>query len=87
MKDFKSVTYFFLELKIIWKELEIYMPIPNCNYRIRCSCEAMTKARSNHNLLYVIKFLTSLNENFALVKSQILLMDLLLVKSKIFFMV
>lgn len=86
-QGYKFVTYFFSELKILWEELEIYMPIPQCVCHIRCSCAAMRNARNNHNLLYVIRFLTGLNDNFAVVKSQILLMDPLPFMNKIFSMV
>jgi len=34
----------------------------------------MPSARKNHLLLYAMRFLTGLNENFSMVKSQILLM-------------
>lgn len=63
------------------------MPILQCVHRIRCSCAAMRNARSNHNLLYVIQFLTGLNENFVVAESRILLMDLLQTMNKIFSMV
>ncbi|XP_050896610.1 uncharacterized protein LOC127103389 [Lathyrus oleraceus] len=49
-----------------------------------CSCEAMRSARSHHQLLQIIRFLTGLNDQFALVKSQILLMDPLPTMNKIF---
>jgi hypothetical protein len=75
---------FYSELKILWEELEIYMLMSNCICRVRCSCEFMRNARQNHALLYAIRFLTGLNENFAMVKSQILLMDPLPPMDKIF---
>jgi hypothetical protein len=86
-QDSKFVTDFYSELKVLWEELEIYMPIPNCTCRARCNCDAMQYARSNHTILYAIRFLTGLNENFAMVKSQILLLDPLPPMSKIFSMV
>ncbi|GAU47169.1 hypothetical protein TSUD_28920 [Trifolium subterraneum] len=86
-QDSKSVTEFYSDLKILWEELEIYMPIPNCTCRSRCNCEAMISARSNHTLLYAIRFLTGLNDNFAMVKSQILLLDPLPSMTKMFSMV
>ncbi|GAU41109.1 hypothetical protein TSUD_139780 [Trifolium subterraneum] len=86
-QDSKFVTEFFSEFKVLWEELEIYMPIPNCVCRSRCSCDSMLKARSNHALLHAIRFLTGLNENFGMVKSQILLLDPLPPMSKIFSMV
>ncbi|GAU22715.1 hypothetical protein TSUD_138390 [Trifolium subterraneum] len=86
-QDSRSVTEFYSDLKLIWEELEIYLPMPTCSCRIRCSCEAMRIARANHSLLYIIRFLTGLNENFAMVKSQILLMDPLPSMTKVFSMV
>jgi hypothetical protein len=86
-QESKTVTEFYSELKVLWEELEIYMPVPNCTCRSRCSCEAMRSARSNHLTLYAIRFLTGLNENFAMVKSQILLIDPLPPMNKIFSMV
>ncbi|GAU34412.1 hypothetical protein TSUD_217520 [Trifolium subterraneum] len=86
-QDSRSVTEFYSDLKLIWEELEIYLPMPTCSCRIRCSCDAMRVARANHSLLYIIRFLTGLNENFAMVKSQILLMDPLPSMTKVFSMV
>jgi len=63
------------------------MPIPNCTCRVHCSCEFIRNARRNHTLLYAIRFLTGLNENFGMVKSQILLMDPLPSMNKFFSMV
>lgn len=73
-QDSKIVTNFYYTLEVLWEELEIYMHMPNCSCRIRCSCEAMGQARKNHTLLHVVRFLTGLNDNFAVVRSQILLM-------------
>jgi len=58
-QESKTVTAFYSELKILWEELEIYMHVPNCVCRIRCSYEFMRNVRQNHNLLYAIRFLTS----------------------------
>lgn len=65
----------------------MYMPIPTCTCHVCCSCEAMRTARYNHNLLFVIRFLTGLNEEFSVVESQILLLDPLPSLNKIFSMV
>jgi hypothetical protein len=86
-QDSKSVTEFYSDLKLLWEELEIYMPMPNCSCRQRCTCEAMRTARTNHTLLYIIRFLTGLNDSFAVVKSQILLLDPLPPMNKVFSMV
>ncbi|MCI56832.1 retrovirus-related Pol polyprotein from transposon TNT 1-94, partial [Trifolium medium] len=63
------------------------MPIPQCTCRSQCVCEAMRKARQNHLTLYAIRFLTGLNDNFAMVRSQILLIDPLPSMNRIFSMV
>jgi len=128
----KNLCYF--ELKILWEELEIYMPIPSCScsvmvcffwrlawrsrvvskkleypalqnsggtsigtqylqvwrgtkHCLRCSSHATCSSRQNHTLLYAIRFLTGLNDNFAMVKSQNLLLDPLPSMNKILSMV
>ncbi|GAU22432.1 hypothetical protein TSUD_123190 [Trifolium subterraneum] len=86
-QDSRSVTEFYSDLKLIWEELEIYLPMPNCSCQDRCTCESMHSARANHSLLYIIRFLTGLNENFSVVKSQILLMDPLPPMNKVFSLV
>jgi hypothetical protein len=86
-QDSRSVTEFYSDLKLLWEELELFLPIPTCTCRNRCVCEAMRTARLNHVLLHTIRFLTGLNENFSTVKSQILLMDPLPPLNKVFSMV
>jgi hypothetical protein len=83
----RSVTTFYSDLKALWEELEIYMPIPNCVCHHRCSCDAMRLARRHHNMLHIMRFLTGLNDEFNAVKSQILLIDPLPSITKIFSMV
>lgn len=71
-----SVTDFFTELKVLWEELESYMPMPVCGCPVRCTCvSGIRNARYYHDLNRTIRFLTGLNDNFSVVKSQILLMD------------
>ncbi|XP_050890949.1 uncharacterized protein LOC127096421 [Lathyrus oleraceus] len=86
-QETKSVIDFFSDLKILWEELDLYLPLPTCTCRIKCSCEAMRNARSHHRLLQIIRFLTGLNDQFVVVKSQILLMDPFPTMNKIFSMV
>ncbi|MCI39003.1 retrovirus-related pol polyprotein from transposon TNT 1-94, partial [Trifolium medium] len=45
-----ALTTFYSDLKTLWEELEIYMPIPNCTCHHRCSCDAMRIARNNHHM-------------------------------------
>ena len=37
-----SVTDFFTKLRIIWDELESYMPNPFCTYVHQCACNSFT---------------------------------------------
>jgi hypothetical protein len=83
----RSVTDFYSELKLLWEELELYLPIPTCTCWNRCVCEAMRSARRNHVLLHTVRFITGLNESFSTVKSQILLMEPLPPLNKVFSMV
>jgi hypothetical protein len=86
-QESRSVTDFYSDLKVLWEELELYLPIPTCTCHHRCVCQAMRTARSNNLLLHTVRFLTGLNENFATVKSQILLMDPLPPLNKVFSLV
>ncbi|KAK2451623.1 putative mitochondrial protein [Trifolium repens] len=97
-QESKTVTEYFSSLKLLWEELEIYLPMPacsctvrctcaSCSCTVRCTCSSMRLARANHQLLYIIRFLTGLNDNFSMVKSQILLMDPLPPLNKVFSMV
>ncbi|MCI25388.1 hypothetical protein A2U01_0046579, partial [Trifolium medium] len=51
-QDARYVTDFYSDLKVLWEELELYLPIPSCTCRQRCTCEAMRSARRNHSLLH-----------------------------------
>ncbi|CAJ2652940.1 unnamed protein product [Trifolium pratense] len=83
----RSVIDFYSELRVLWEELELYLPFPTCTCRQRCACEAMRSARRNHTLLQTIRFITGLNDHFSTVKSQILLLDPLPPINKVFHMV
>lgn len=64
------------------------MPMLVCGCRVKGSClTGMAIAQHYHNLNRTIRFLTKLNENFSMVKSQILLMDPLPNINRIFSMV
>nr|KYP39770.1 hypothetical protein KK1_038908 [Cajanus cajan] len=83
-----SVTNFFTELKVLWEELESYMPTPVCGCPVKCTCTSGIRiARYYHDLNRTIRFLTSLNDDFSVVKSQIMLMDPLLNLNRVFSMV
>ncbi|RHN78291.1 putative retrotransposon gag domain-containing protein [Medicago truncatula] len=70
----KSVLEYFTEMKTLWEELNSHHPMPNCTCPFPCRCEAMRSARMHGIEDLVIQFLTGLNDNFNVIKSQVLLM-------------
>jgi hypothetical protein len=84
----RSVSEFFTALKVLWEELDAYLPVPVCNCPHKCVCmTGILNVKTQHNLIRTIRFLTGLNDNFDLVRSQILLMDPLPQINKVFSMV
>lgn len=82
-----SVTDFFTELSNLWEELENDRPMPECSCPVQCTCEAMRNARALREEDYIMRFLKGLNESYAMVKSQILLMKILPTLDEVFSMV
>jgi len=61
--------------------------MPNCTCHVVCRCEAMRSARLHRIEDQVIQFLTGLNDNFNVIKSQVNLMDPLPTISKVYYLV
>lgn len=80
-----SVTDFFTELKTLWEEIDGFRPLPICICNARCPCQGNAKIYKDQD--YIIRFLTGLNEEFATVRSQILLMKPLPSLNEVFSMV
>ena len=70
-----NVTDYFTQLKILWDELINLRPIPNCSCNPVCFCGALQTVRNYQSNDHVIRFLKGLNDNFVIVRSQIMLMD------------
>jgi hypothetical protein len=84
----KTVSEFFTALKILWEELESYLPAPVCNCPRKCVCvTGISNAKHQHDLTRTIRFLTGLNDTFDMVRSEILLMEPLPPINKVFSMV
>ncbi|KAJ9185480.1 hypothetical protein P3X46_005113 [Hevea brasiliensis] len=79
-----SVTKYFTELKILWEELLNFQPIPVCSCPNPCSCGAIGIFETYQRNDYVIHFLKGLNDRFANVGSQIMLLDSLPSINKVF---
>ncbi|KAL2336321.1 hypothetical protein Fmac_010767 [Flemingia macrophylla] len=71
------VSEYFTCLKSIWEKLDNYCPFPDCT--------CFTK--DYHSQDFIIRFLKGLDERFAIVRSQVLLMDPLPSVNRVFSMV
>ncbi|GAU15708.1 hypothetical protein TSUD_307180 [Trifolium subterraneum] len=74
-QDSSSVNEFFTKLRGIWEELDVFRPVPTCTCIARCQCEGIRNARKLRQEDLVLIFLTGLNDHYAVVRSQILIME------------
>ncbi|XP_019430200.1 PREDICTED: uncharacterized protein LOC109337640 [Lupinus angustifolius] len=79
-----TIFEYFGELKSLWEEIETFMPIPNYKCSVQCSCGVIPLVKGYREQSYVIRFLKGLNEQYAPVRSQIMLLDPLPSISKAF---
>ncbi|KAK4254363.1 hypothetical protein QN277_009759 [Acacia crassicarpa] len=75
-----SMSDYYTKLKILWDEYVTLRPITRCPCNFTCSC---VKYHEND---YTLRFLKGLNERFAVVKSQIMLLDPLPSVNRVFSM-
>ncbi|XP_040962329.1 uncharacterized protein [Gossypium hirsutum] len=83
----RTVTDYFIDLKILWDELLQFRLVPSCSCHHPCSCGALTILHRYQENDCVIRFLTGLNDYFAGVRSQIMLIHPLPSLNKAFSMV
>lgn len=74
-------------MKSLWEELNSLHPMPMCTRPHPCRCESMRSARNFCLEDQVIQFLIGLNDNFGVVKTQVLLLDPLLSINKVYSLV
>ncbi|XP_050223657.1 uncharacterized protein LOC126673524 [Mercurialis annua] len=70
-----SVNNYFTQLKILWDEYLNLRPIPVCSCNPQCHCDALKKVKDFQERNYAMRFLKGLNENFSVIKTQVLMMD------------
>ncbi|XP_020218560.2 uncharacterized protein LOC109801836 [Cajanus cajan] len=70
-----SVSEYYTKLKILWKELELYRCVLTCTCLTPCKCGLLSKLHKEREDDYVIRFLRGLNESYAQVRSQIMMLD------------
>lgn len=64
-----SVSEYFTQLKVFWEELD------NCRSIPRCRCDAMAELKKFKHDDCVMRFVMGLNDDFNLIRTQILMMD------------
>lgn len=79
-----SVTEYFTRLRIIWDEIENFKPDPICFCTVKCSCSAFSIIAQRKLKDRAMQFLGGLDEQYANVRSHVLLMDPKPTISKIF---
>ncbi|WVZ10350.1 hypothetical protein V8G54_014880 [Vigna mungo] len=70
-----SVSEYYTKLKILWKELELYRCVLTCTCSTQCACGLLSKLHKEREDDYVIRFFRGLNEIYAQVRSQIMILD------------
>jgi hypothetical protein len=83
----KSVLDYFTEMKSLWEELSSHRPIPNCVCVHQCRCVASRIAKIHRNEDQIMQFLTGLNDQFSVVRTQVLLLDPLPSLNKVYSLV
>ncbi|XP_030964928.1 cysteine-rich receptor-like protein kinase 6 [Quercus lobata] len=69
-----SITSYFTQLNVLWDQLQIFRPFPMCSCGF-CSCNLGQKLNDLQHQDLVMQFLMGLNDSYAQVRAQILLMD------------
>ncbi|KAL0345251.1 UNVERIFIED_CONTAM: hypothetical protein Sradi_4356400 [Sesamum radiatum] len=69
----KSVVDYFSRLRMIWDELDVLMPTPQCT--CGCTCGASKTAADQAVFIRLIQFLMGLSETFDHMRDQLLVMD------------
>ncbi|KAL2235899.1 UNVERIFIED_CONTAM: Retrovirus-related Pol polyprotein from transposon RE2 [Sesamum indicum] len=73
MQGNKSVVEYFSRLRMIWDELDVLMPVPQCT--CGCTCGAFKTAADQATFTRLIQFLMGLSETFDHLRDQLLVMD------------
>lgn len=71
----KYVLDYFIEMHTLWEELNSHRPMPHCACPHPCRCAAAREARNFRLENQVIQFLTRLNDQFTVIKTQVFMMD------------
>ena len=78
-----SITSYFTQLNVLWDQLQKFRPFPMCSCGF-CTCNLGQKLNDLQHQDLVMQFLMGLNDSYAQVRAQILLMDPLPPINKVF---
>ncbi|KZV54315.1 hypothetical protein F511_34689 [Dorcoceras hygrometricum] len=76
-----SVSHYFTKLKGLWDELSNFRPNCTCG---KCTCGGVKELTAHHQMEYVMAFLMGLNDTYAQIRGQLLLLDPLPPINKVF---
>jgi len=71
-------------MKALWEELHSHRPLPNCHCPFQCKCDDVRVPKTYRVEDQIIQFLIGINDQFSVVKTQVLLMDHLPSLNKVF---
>lgn len=78
------MTDYYTNCKTLWDELNTLRPLPVCNCELKCACglivkkcdcNVIEKIRNERDQDQVLRFLKGLNDEYASIKSGILVLD------------
>ena len=72
---------YFTKLKALWEELSNFKPSCMCG---KCTCRGVKELNSYFHMEYVMSFLMGLNDIFAQIRGQLLLLDRIPPINKVF---
>ena len=79
-----TITTYFTKLKGLIQELDNFCPIPSYTCVVVCACDLIPVIKSYREVDYVIRFLRGLNEQYSIVRSNIMMMKPLPDLDKVF---
>ena len=74
MQGDSTVTTYFTRLQALWDQLLNFRPLPCCTYG-KCSCGVNDKITNFQHQDSLMQFLNGLNDSYAQVRTQILIME------------
>ena len=80
----QSVSVYFTKLKALWEELSNFRPVCSCG---KCTYGGVQNLHSYFQIEYVMSFLMGLNDSFAQIRAQLLLLDPIPPMNKVFSLV